>query len=295
MKTTLPFILLAICCLYTGCAQQKATDYVVTISTPYGKMVAILFDDTPKHKENFIKLVREKFYDSLLFHRVIEGFMIQGGDPNSRHAAPGDMLGNGGPGYTIDAEFSPLHYHERGALAAARMGDQVNPAKASSGSQFYIVQGRKFSPEELAEMELGIQYQRKNNYLREILFMPEFTALRETIIQKQQENDGAWLNAFFESSDTLIARMKKDYKPFKFSAEQKEAYTTRGGAPHLDGEYTVFGKVISGLETLDKIAAVEKGPGDRPVTDIPMQITVEEMPVSKIEKLYGYTYRRKKL
>ncbi len=121
MKTYFSAGLLAVLCLCNGCAQKGGTDYVVTIKTPHGNMVAILFDDTPKHKENFIKLVREKFYDSLLFHRVIEGFMIQGGDPNSRHAKPDDNLGNGGPGYTVEAEFTPAHFHERGALAAARL------------------------------------------------------------------------------------------------------------------------------------------------------------------------------
>ncbi len=291
MKTLLTASLMALLCLYTGCAQKSGNDYVVTINTPHGKMVAILFDDTPKHKQNFIKLVREKFYDSLLFHRVIESFMIQGGDPNSRHASPGESLGNGGPGYTIDAEFTPAHFHERGALAAARLGDQVNPAKASSGSQFYIVQGRKFTHQELTELEQGINYQRKNNALREILFMPEYTSLRELVIKKQQEGDANWLNSFFEQSDTLIIKVKKDFKPFSFSEAQKQAYTTVGGAPHLDGEYTVFGKVISGLEVIDKIAAVEKGPGDRPVVDVPMTMTVEEMPKSKIERLYGYAYK----
>jgi cyclophilin family peptidyl-prolyl cis-trans isomerase len=291
MKTCLTSSLLAILCLYSGCAQKKGgTDYLVTINTPHGKMVAILYDDTPKHKENFLKLVREKFYDSLLFHRVIEGFMIQGGDPNSRHARPEDNLGNGGPGYTIPAEFVPQHFHERGALAAARLGDQVNPEKASSGSQFYIVQGRKFSQAELTELEQAIHYQRKNIALNQILFKPEYTALRETILRKQQEEDAAWLNAFFEQSDTLIRKVYPDFKRTTFSPAQIQAYTTIGGAPHLDGDYTVFGKVISGLEVIDKIAATEKGPNARPVVDIPMTITVEEMPKSKIEKLYGYTY-----
>ncbi|MCX7638413.1 MAG: peptidylprolyl isomerase [Cyclobacteriaceae bacterium] len=290
MKTHLTATLLASLCLYTGCAQKSGNDMVVTIHTPHGKMVAILFDDTPKHKQNFIKLAREKFYDSLLFHRVIEGFMIQGGDPNSRHAKPGESLGNGGPGYTIDAEFTPAHFHERGALAAARLGDNVNPTKASSGSQFYIVQGRKYAPQELTELEQAINYQRKNNALREILFTNEYATLRETVIKKQQEGDVNWLNSFFEQSDTLITKVKKDFRKFTFSDAQKQAYTTVGGAPHLDGEYTVFGKVISGLEVIDKIAAVVKGPGDRPVVDVPMTITVEEMPKSKIEKLFGYKY-----
>ncbi len=120
--------------------------------------------------------------------------------------------------------------------------------------------------------------------------MPEYAALKETVIKKQQDGDTNWLNSFFEQSDTLITKVKKDFRRVTFTADQRKVYTTIGGAPHLDGDYTVFGKVISGLEVIDKIAAVVKGPNDRPVVDIPMTITVEEMPKSKIKKLYGYTY-----
>jgi peptidyl-prolyl cis-trans isomerase B (cyclophilin B) len=276
--------------IMTSCAQNKTNDYVITIKTDFGNMVAILYSETPKHKENFIKLARDKFYDSLLFHRVIQDFMIQGGDPNSKKQAPGQNLGGGGPGYTIDAEFWPQFYHEKGALSAARMGDHVNPTKASSGSQFYIVQGKKYTDEELLQLEQGMQYQRKNNALREVLFMPEYASVKDMVMQKQAAGDGEWLSSFFENADTLISKAKKSYALFKFSDHQKQAYKTTGGAPHLDGEYTVFGKVIFGLDVIDKIAAVEKGPGDRPVIDVRMVVTVEEMPKSKIEKLYGYKY-----
>ncbi len=276
--------------MLTGCAQHKSSDYVVTIKTNFGDMVAVLYDETPKHKENFIKLAKEKFYDSLLFHRVIQDFMIQGGDPNSKKAAPGQSLGNGGPGYTVEAEIRPWFYHEKGALSAARLGDNVNPAKASSGSQFYIVQGKRYTDDELIQLEQGMQYQRKNMALREVLFMPEYAALKDLVMQKQTAGDGAWLSSFFENADTLISKAKKSYTPFAFSDPQKQTYKTTGGAPHLDGEYTVFGKVISGLDVIDKIAAVEKAPGDRPVTDVRMTVIVEEMPKAKIEKQYGYKY-----
>ncbi|MDL5045069.1 peptidylprolyl isomerase [Oscillatoria amoena NRMC-F 0135] len=282
-------ILITLIVMITSCAQQK-TDYVVTIKTDYGNMVAILYDETPKHKQNFIKLAKERFYDSLLFHRVIQDFMIQGGDPNSKKATPGQNLGNGGPGYTVDAEILPQLYHEKGALSAARLGDQVNPTKASSGSQFYIVQGKRYTEDELIQQEQSIQYQRKNMVLREVLFMPEYATVKDMVMQKQTAGDGAWLSSFFENADTLIAQAKKSYTPFRFSDQQKQAYTIAGGTPHLDGEYTVFGKVISGLDVIDKIAAVEKNPGDRPASDVRMIITVEEMPKSKIEKQYGYKY-----
>ncbi|HRJ31282.1 MAG TPA: peptidylprolyl isomerase [Cyclobacteriaceae bacterium] len=276
--------------IITSCAQKKNHDYVITIKTNYGDMVAILYDETPKHKANFIKLVKEKYYDSLLFHRVIEEFMIQGGDPNSKKAQPGQSLGNGGPGYTVEAEFNPKFFHEKGAFSAARLGDQANPTKASSGSQFYIVQGKKYTDEEITQLEQGIQYNRKNMALREVLFMPEYEEVRNLVVRKQQEGDGAWLGSFFEKADTLIQKVKKDYQPFAFSEAQKTRYKEVGGAPHLDGDYTVFGKVIQGLDVIDKIAAVPKGPGDRPMQDVRMFVTVEEMPKSKIEKTYGYKY-----
>lgn len=253
-------------------------------------MVAILFDETPKHKENFIKLVKSKFYDSLLFHRVKQEFMIQGGDPDSKKAQPNQMLGSGGPGYTVEAEFVPKFFHERGALAAARLGGAMNPSKASSGSQFYIVQGKKSTEEELAQLEQNIRNTRKTEYLREILMMPQYDQMRALITEKQRAQDGQWLNSFFEQSDTLIRKEKPGYTSFTFSPEQKQAYTTVGGAPFLDGDYTVFGKVIKGLEVIDKIAEQPKSPSDRPTEDIRMTISVEEMTRKKIEKEYGYVF-----
>ncbi|RMG81729.1 MAG: PKD domain-containing protein [Bacteroidetes bacterium] len=193
-------------------------DCLVEIETDYGNMTVLLYNDTPKHRDNFIKLVEEGFYDGLLFHRVIEGFMIQGGDPNSRNAKPGQPLGAGGPGYTIPAEFSDTLIHVKGALAAARQGDQVNPEKRSSGSQFYIVQGRPLSEEELA----------------------------------------------------IIGNRKG----IRYTKDQREAYMTLGGTPFLDREYTVFGRVIKGLEVIDKIAAVKTDHSDRPQQDIRMKMRV---------------------
>jgi peptidyl-prolyl cis-trans isomerase B (cyclophilin B) len=283
-------LLIVFAFILSSCAQKKGHDYVITIKTSYGDMVAILYDETPKHKANFIKLAKEGFYDSLLFHRVIQEFMIQGGDPNSKKAQAGQALGNGGPGYNVDAEFNPNYFHEKGAFSAARLGDNVNPTKASSGSQFYIVQGKKFTDEELTQLEQSVQYTKKNNALREILGMPEYAGVRQECMNRQQAGDGTWLQSFFEKSDTLIVKVKKDYKPYVFSAEQRARYSEVGGAPHLDGDYTVFGKVISGLEVVDKIAAVQKGAGDRPVDDVRMFVTVTEMPKSKIEKTYGYKY-----
>lgn len=191
----------------------------VRIETPYGDMVVKLYDETPKHRDNFIKLVKGGFYDNLLFHRVIENFMIQGGDPDSKDAPAGKMLGVGDVGYTVPAEFVPGLYHKKGALSAARQGDAVNPAKASSGCQFYIVQGQVY-PQEMFSM--------------------------------------------FES------------RGLKLNDEQKQLYSTVGGTPHLDGDYTVFGEVIEGLDVIDKIAAVQTDRADRPVEDVWMKMRIEK-------------------
>lgn len=144
------------------------TNVKVKITTPHGDMIIRLYDETPLHRDNFVKLVKDHYYDSLLFHRCIKGFMIQGGDPNSRNAAPGQQLGTGGPGYTIDAEFNPAFVHKKGALAAARQGDMVNPQKKSSGSQFYIVQGRTMTDAQIDQMQA---YVRQKN--------PDFTYTEE--------------------------------------------------------------------------------------------------------------------
>jgi cyclophilin family peptidyl-prolyl cis-trans isomerase len=168
--------------LVTGCAQKS--DQVVTISTPYGDMVAILYDETPRHKENFLKLVGKGYYDSLLFHRVIQGFMIQGGDPDSKHASRVQRLGNGGPGYTIPAEFNPKLIHVKGALSAARLGDQMNPEKASSGSQFYIVQGTKQS-----ESQLRVDHEKYNRALQQFFQKPDNQSYRDSINFFMQHGD----------------------------------------------------------------------------------------------------------
>lgn len=284
------FSIAFLCLLLTACAQDKKGEYVVTIKTSYGDMVAILYNETPKHKENFIKLANSKFYDSLLFHRVMNEFMIQGGDPESKKAVAGQSLGSGNPGYTIEAEFRPTLFHERGSLAAARTPDAGNPTKASSGSQFYIVQGKKYTTEEIDQFEESLRNNKKSQYLREIIMSPKYTGLLTQIQEHQRAQDGAWLNEFFEKSDTLIVKEKPGYKPFAFTPEQKAVYTTVGGTPFLDGEYTVFGKVIKGMEVVDKITAVAKDAQNRPNEDIRMFVSVKQLSRKKIEKEYGYVF-----
>ncbi len=272
--------------LISSCAQDKK-DQVVTIHTSYGNMVAILYDETPKHKANFIKLAKEHYYDSLLFHRVIKGFMIQGGDPNSKKAQPGESLGNGGPGYTIDAEFVPQYFHERGALSAARMTDQVNPQRASSGSQFYIVQGTVISPEQ-TDMLRYDQMQLMTG-LRKMFENQANKALLDSLNQLYFAGD---LQAYQQRLFQLAPRVEREtgLKVKKDMPEARiKAYTSVGGAPHLDDQYTVFGKVIKGLEVIDKIAAVQLD-GERPREDVRMTVTVEEMSRKKITREYGYQY-----
>ena len=273
--------------IMTSCGQNK--DHVVTIKTQYGNMVAILYDETPKHKENFLKLARENYFDSLLFHRVIQGFMIQGGDPDSRRAEPGAPLGMGGPAYTIDAEFDPKLCHEKGSLSAARLNDAQNPTKASSGSQFYIVQGTV-----LSEAELKLDPIKINTAMQQFFQNPNNKSAYDSIIAYYQNQD---MKGYQDYVLKLKPRIEKEtgiIADKEVAPERLKAYTTVGGAPNLDDQYTVFGKVIKGLEVIDKIAAQPVGEGDRPVEDIRMTVTVEEMPKKKIEKEYGYKYPDKK-
>ncbi len=289
MNRLVTILALSFFTLISSCAQKSSkSDYVVTIKTSYGDMVAILYDETPKHKANFVKLAKEHYFDSLLFHRVIAGFMIQGGDPNSKKAKPGEPLGMGGPGYTVDAEFNPKFFHEKGALSAARLGDGQNPTKASSGSQFYIVQGT-IIPESNME-ELKIDQMKLNMAFRQFMQNPATRPVIDSLNQVYMTGD---MEAYKKKLFALVPRIEKETNTKimrDVSPEKIKAYTTNGGAPHLDGDYTVFGKIIKGLEVIDKIAAVQKDGGDRPVEDIRMFVTVEELSKKKITKLYGYVY-----
>ncbi|MCD9014264.1 peptidylprolyl isomerase [Parachryseolinea silvisoli] len=276
-------IALLYCVIFTSCAQER--DQVVTFHTRYGDMVAILYDETPKHKQNFIKLAKEHYFDSLMFHRVIDGFMIQGGDPDSRKAAKGAMLGQGGPGYTIDAEFNPKYYHEKGALSAARLGDQMNPSKASSGSQFYIVHGTK-----VKEEEIKIDPAKFNQAMQQFFQNPANKAVYDSIGQFYQANDLRGAQEFILKLKPRVEKETGIATEKDVPAEQVKAYTTVGGAPQLDGAYTVFGKVIKGLDIIDTIAKQSVDQAKRPLEDIRMTVTVEEVSKKKIEKLYGYHY-----
>lgn len=282
MKKILVFLFGAFL-IFSGCAQNK--DYLVTIKTPYGDMVAILYDETPQHKANFVKLAKEHYFDSLLFHRVIQSFMIQGGDPDSKTAKPGQRLGTGGPAYTIPAEFNSKFYHEKGALSAARMGDAQNPTKASSGSQFYVVQGKQWS-----EADLKFDQGKFNLAMQKYFENPANKGAYDSLFNIYRSGDIQLYEEFLKKLKPRVEKETGMQTDKEVSAEVVKIYSTIGGAPHLDGQYTVFGKVIKGLEVIDKIAAQPVDEADRPVEDIRMVVTVEEMSRKKIEKEYGYKY-----
>ncbi len=261
-------LLILFCSMNT---QSNAKSNIVLIETSMGNIKIRLYDETPQHRDNFLKLVEQHYFDSQIFHRVIKGFMIQGGDPDSKGAPDGKALGSGGPGYTIPAEIVyPQLFHKRGALSAARSGDQMNPLKASSGSQFYLVWGDLYNEVQLAGMEDKKKQQAKQTYFQS-LALP----LGDSIRKMQSSNDNTGLSKL---QAELIAKTEAEFKknPSKggFTAEQKKAYSTIGGTPHLDGEYTVFGEVIEGLDVVGKIQAVETANGDRPVKDILMKMSI---------------------
>lgn len=283
MKRSVCLLFLSVGLLVSGCA-QVSKDYVVTIKTDYGDMVAILYDETPKHKENFIKLAKEHYFDGLLFHRVIQGFMIQGGDPDSRNAPPGKMLGMGGPGYTVPAEIVPKYFHEKGALSAARMDDMRNPSRASSGSQFYVVQGTPVSEE-----QLKVDPEKFNQAMQQFMSNPANKPKYDSLIGFLKAQKKAEYEAYLMKIKPLAEAAAGINSEREVDPEKLKVYTTLGGTPQLDNQYTVFGKVIKGLEVIDKIAA-QPTKSDRPVQDIKMTVTVDEIPKAEIEQLYGYKF-----
>ena len=240
----------------------------VKIHTTMGDMVVKLYNETPKTRDNFIKLVKSKFYDSTLFHRVIQTFMVQAGDPGSKKAAPGVMLGNGDIGYTVPAEFVPTLFHKKGALAMARQGDDVNPSKSSSGCQFYIVQGKTFTNDELNTIEQRMNMGVKQQIFTQIINQPAYAEMKKKFVQFQNQSNIDSLQALTKKIEPKIDSMYAKASKFTFTAEERQAYTTVGGAPHLDGNYTVFGEVVEGLDIIDKIATTPVDKNDRPLQDV---------------------------
>ncbi len=278
---TLLFFLLVISTWLGSCAAEK--DYLVTIRTKFGDMKVVLYDATPLHKENFIKLAQSGAYDSTTFHRVIKDFMVQGGDVNAKEEA--------NPiNYTIPAEFNDTLIHEKGVLSAARMPDQVNPEKESSGSQFYIVHGRTFTEEEINAMVYNQKLSVMQSLFMRLLEKPEYSGLRQEMIELQRSGNYAQMQEKIMNSEELIEKEFGNIPDLEFNEQQIKAYSTKGGAPHLDRGYTVFGRVVEGLPVIDSIANVVTGAGDRPEQDVYMTMEVEEVKKKELSKKYGLYY-----
>jgi peptidyl-prolyl cis-trans isomerase B (cyclophilin B) len=261
-----------------SCKSEK--DFLVKIETKHGDMYALLFDETPDHKENFIALAQAGRFDSTHFHRVIKNFMIQGGDVFGKEKLPQDTWP------TVKAEIVPGLFHSKGMIAAARMGNNVNPERRSSGSQFYIVQGQIYPDRDalVTDMKLLSEYYYK------------FIQLESNVALREKYNE-LYSQQAFDAINKLMLAEKSQLEKFyninlekRMSDEQIAAYTTIGGTPHLDGEYTVFGKIIKGLEVVDKIAAEKTAARDEPVEKVYMKVSVEKLTKKKIAKDYAYSY-----
>lgn len=241
------------------------------ISTKFGDIKIVLFDETPLHRDNFKKLVEDSFYNGTIFHRVISNFMIQGGDPDSKNASEGQRLGAGNLPYTIPAEIVDSLIHKKGALAAARQSDQVNPKRNSSGSQFYIVQGASVNEQQLKSIERNLNNARKRSFGSQFMndsnqfaLRNKFLAARSKSLRDSAKYYGEIIERKIDSAYESLA--------FKYSEKNIQLYDSLGGTPHLDGQYTVFGEVVEGLEIIDSIAKVQKDKLDRPLEDIKMTI-----------------------
>lgn len=269
MKKTTVVLLTILICGFAACKQDKkakdmSEETKLKIETTAGDIVVKLYNETPQHRDNFIKLAEDGTYEGTLFHRVIKDFMIQAGDPESKNAPKGKMLGAGDVGYTVPAEFVyPKYFHKKGALSAARQGDNVNPQKASSGCQFYIVTGKVYNDSTLLGMEEQMNQRRFNNLFNELA-----SKHAKEIYKMRKANDQ---DGLMDLQDTLIAQVEKQLAgqpEFRFTPEQVKAYTTVGGTPHLDGDYTVFGEVLEGMDVVDKIQRVKTDRNDRPEEDV---------------------------
>lgn len=251
-------------------AAQDSTRLIL-IRTTYGNIKIRLYNETPLHRDNFIKLIEKGFFDSLLFHRVITKFMIQGGDPDSRKARPREKLGEGGPGYTVPAEFRPALFHKRGVLAAARDGDEENPEQASSGCQFYITQGKVFTDSLLNLAEKRIT--RMKAYNKVVRNPANVELFRQySLYQKKEIPDS--MKAVKARIDLLTDAEVAKMEPYRIPEDQRIIYKTEGGTPHLDGSYTVFGEVIEGMDVVDRIASAPRDENDRPKEDVRMYIRI---------------------
>lgn len=278
MRSFLSLGLLVLALIAAGQKPSKK-DKLVKINTPFGEMVVVLFDETPLHKANFLELAESGRYDSTYFHRVIKEFMVQGGDvfrkPNEAQNRDDDR---------IPAEIVEGLYHHKGALAAARTN---NPEKKSSSCQFYIVQGKVYD-----KSELTLDQNKLNRVFADLIQKGKIDSIRQELMVMQKEKRFDEMNDYITSCAPYLEEVSGQSlrKDDPMSEEQVETYSSIGGTPHLDGGYTVFGKVLTGLEVVDKIAEVETNRGDMPKETVYMTMEVMELKKKKITQLYGFEY-----
>ncbi len=263
--------------LLSACDKNK--DYLIIIHTEFGDMKAILYDETPLHKKNFIMLAKEGKYDSTQWHRIIKDFMVQGGDIYAKDDTREPE------GARIPAEINDKFQHIKGAIAAARQGDQVNPKKMSSSSQFYIVDGRTFT-----EAELTTDQQKLNQSISDMLQNPEYDSLKQLFMDLQQSGNYAGMNELALNCKGYVEKELEVNLNKEVDPRLVETYTKTAGAPHLDKEYTVFGRVVEGLDIIDQLSDIKTGPGDRPTTPTYLTVELELVPKKEITKKYGYEY-----
>ena len=267
----LGFNALVIICFCSMFPEVNGQTHQVDIQTNMGNMRFELFDNTPKHRDEFIRLAREGYYNGTLFYRVIKDFMIQGGSASTKNAPPGARIGYGDPDYTVDDEIRDDHFHHKGALCAPRQDDANNPFKQSDISQFYVVKGRVYSSGELDTMELVVNRPIRNKITKEI-----YTAEIKEKLQKLREENKT--SEFRELAGRVKSDIEANYNlqpgTLKYTDEQRTAFTTIGGYPNLDGQYTIFGRCISGMEVIDKISAMKVDKNNRPLTDVKITVKV---------------------
>ena len=254
---------------FAGQSQTKK----VQISTRFGTMKFLLYDDTPKHRDAFIQEVEDGYFNGTLFYRVIQDFLIQGGSKSSKGAPPGKRIGYGDPDKTVDDEIRPNHFHKKGALCAPRQPDEINPFKQSDISQFFIVKGRVHTAGELDTMEIAVNRPIKNKIKKRVL-TPEIRAELKKLKAEKKVKEFRQLAQ--EVKDKIETEYNLQTGTIEFSEEQRAAYTTVGGYPDLDGKYTIFGECISGFEVIDKIAALKTDKNNRPFTDVKITVKMIE-------------------
>lgn len=255
--------------LFSGCKEKQldlTKPVYVTVCTNMGDVTVLLYDDTPLHRDNFIKLCQANEYEGIIFHRVIKDFVVQGGDPSSKEKAPGKLYGDGDGGYTVPAEILPKYFNKRGALIDAKIADSENPERASAGTQFCFVQGKVLTDEELDQKETRI-----NDIHRNWLYY-------KFLLQLKEENPDAADNDTLQTqlsdmASLMVIDALAEEGPITIPADRREVYKTIGGVPHLDGSVTIFGEVVEGFDIVEKMSLVKTDKNDRPLTDIVIKST----------------------